>query len=53
MAIGGVLPEIQVSKRGLKFIPQFEFFIPSITLTLIYLYKTLLQLQHEHPYQYS
>ena len=32
---------------------KFEFFIPSITLTLIYLYKTLLQLQHENPYQHS
>ena len=32
---------------------NFEFFIPSVTLTLIYLYKPLLQLQHEHPYQHS
>ena len=32
---------------------NFEFFIPSVTLTLIYLYKTLLQLQHEHPFQHS
>ena len=29
------------------------FIIPSVTLSLIYLYKTLLQLQHEHPYQHS
>ena len=52
-SIGRILPEIQVSKRSLKIIPKFEFFIPSVTLTLIYLYKTLLQLQHEHPYQHS
>ena len=32
---------------------NLEFFIPSVTLTLIYLYKPLLQLQHEHPYQHS
>ena len=30
---------------------NLNFFIPSVTLTLIYLYKPLLQLQHEHPYQ--
>ena len=42
-----------VKAQPKKFIPQFEFFIPSITLTLIYLYKTLLQLQHEHLYQHS
>ena len=40
-------------QRPKKFIPKFEFFIPFITLTLIYLYKPLLQLQHEHPYQHS
>ena len=32
---------------------NLNFFIPSVTLTIIYLYKTLLQLQHEHPYQHS
>ena len=32
---------------------NLNFFIPSVTLTLIYLYKPLLQLQHEHPYQHS
>ena len=36
-----------------KIHPKIEFFIPSVTLTLINLYKTLFQLQHEHPYQHS
>ena len=42
---------IKVQPKNLS--QNFEFFIPSITLTLIYVYKTLFQLQYEHPYQHS
>ena len=45
--------DTSIKAQPKKFIPKFEFFIPSVTLTLIYLYKPLLQLQHEHPYQHS